>query len=80
MSAAATAAGYLYASGRLRGRAAREQEEHQPQRAEQPRNKVRVAVVESREIESREEQAPAPQRAPKTPKIEYRVRRRWSPE
>ena len=39
MSAAATAAGYLYASGRLRGRAAREQEEEQqqhkkPERAE----------------------------------------------
>jgi hypothetical protein len=48
MSAAATAAGYLYASGRLRGRAQREQEEahkdsapqtqpEQQPRAERPR-------------------------------------------
>jgi hypothetical protein len=36
MSAAATAAGYLYASGRLRGRAQREQEEAQKQGAPQP--------------------------------------------
>jgi hypothetical protein len=76
MSAAATAAGYLYASGRLRGRAAREQEQHEPQKADRPKDRVRVAVVHSRE-----EAGPAPQqRTPKTPKIEYRVRRRWSPE
>jgi hypothetical protein len=38
MSAAATAAGYLYASGRLRGRAQREQEEgHHDQGAPQAR-------------------------------------------
>ena len=36
MSAAATAAGYLYASGRLRGRAQREQEEAQKEGAPQP--------------------------------------------
>jgi hypothetical protein len=83
MSAAATAAGYLYASGRLRGRAAREQEHHEPQKADKPKDtkdrtpdRIRVAVVPSRE-----EADPAPQqRTPKTPKIEYRVRRRWSPE
>jgi hypothetical protein len=81
MSAAATAAGYLYASGRLRGRAAREQEHHEhhePQKADKPKDtkdRIRVAVVHSPE-----EAAPAPQRTPKTPKIEYRVRRRWSPE
>ena len=36
MSAAATAAGYLYASGRLRGKAQREQEHHDEQPAAQP--------------------------------------------
>ena len=74
MSAAATAAGYLYASGRLRGRGAREQEhkehkepeERAPETAE-PRKEVRVAVL------------PEPEEKPRrTPKIEYRTRRRWS--
>ena len=72
MSAAATAAGYLYASGRLRGRGTREQDEHkdeQPrapqkaQRQEEPRE-IRVAVLEEK-----------PRR---TPKIEYRTRKRWT--
>lgn len=78
MSAAATAAGYLYASGRLRGRNAREQEENpsSPQREAKPaqRDKLRVAVLP-------EEPRPEPRAAkPKrTPKIEYR-RRRWTPE
>jgi hypothetical protein len=70
MSAAATAAGYLYASGRLRGSGAREQENHEAQpRTEEkkPREEVRVAVL------------PAPEEKPRrTPKIEYRTRRRWS--
>ena len=77
MSAAATAAGYLYASGRLRGRGAREQEEHhQPEKAEAPkgRDRVRVAVLPARE---EPQQRAAPKRAPK---IEYRVRRRWTPD
>jgi len=79
MSAAATAAGYLYASGRLRGRAAREQEEHQhqqqpPEKPERPKEKVRVAVMPPRE----EPNKPAAPR--RTPKIEYRTRRRWTPE
>ena len=73
MSAAATAAGYLYASGRLRGRAAREQEEEQ-RKPEKPaprpsREKVRVAVLPAREDKPR-----------RTPKIEYRTRKRWTPE
>jgi hypothetical protein len=73
MSAAATAAGYLYASGRLRGRAAREQEQGQEKKPERPaRKEIRVAVMPSRE-----EPTPAPR---KTPKIEYRTRRRWSVE
>ena len=78
MSAAATAAGYLYASGRLRGRGAREQEQEQqaaPQKAPAPRERerVRVAVLPTRE-------AARPAAPKRTPKIEYRVRRRWSPE
>ena len=73
MSAAATSAGYLYASGRLRGRAAREQEQEtvRPEKPA-PKDKVRVAVLPEREA-----RAEAPKRAPK---IEYRVRRRWTPE
>lgn len=71
MSAAATAAGYLYASGRLRGRAAREQEQ-QPEK-KPARKELRVAV-----LPPSEEPKPAPER--KTPKIAYRTRRRWSPE
>ena len=73
MSAAATAAGYLYASGRLRGRGAREQEQETPRPEKAaPRERIRVAVLPEREV-----RAEAPKR---TPKIEYRVRRRWSPE
>jgi hypothetical protein len=73
MSAAATAAGYLYASGRLRGRGAREQEqqqEQQPRRPERPaaRKEVRVAVLP----EPAEQRASAPR---KTPKIEYKRKR-----
>ena len=80
MSAAATAAGYLYASGRLRGRGAREQEEHKneesrneqsrparkAQRQEEPQEprEIRVAVLDEK-----------PRR---TPKIEYRTRKRWT--
>ena len=73
MSAAATAAGYLYASGRLRGRGAREQE-HEQANPQQPRparrEKIRVAVVPSGD-------EPKPRREPK---IEYRTRRRWTAE
>ena len=74
MSAAATAAGYLYASGRLRGRAAREQEEAQP-KPQKPaaRERMRVAVLPPEQ--ERQERQEKPRREPK---IEYRVRRRWS--
>lgn len=67
MSAAATAAGYLYASGRLHGRTAREHEqERKPETPPPPREKIRVAVL-------------APEQKPRrTPKIEYRTRKRWS--
>lgn len=75
MSAAATAAGYLYASGRLRGRASREDEAHEPEQKERPvRKTLKVAVYDPA--------APAPTQpaaAKKTPKIEYRTRR-WKPE
>ena len=68
MSAAATAAGYLYASGRLRGRGSKDEEATQ----EKPRaRKVRVEVFEPEAI-------PVPQKPKRTPKIEYRTRR-WKP-
>jgi len=72
MSAAATAAGYLYASGRLRGRGAREQEETAKPRKEHkqppPQDDIVVAALPPR--------SEAPKRAPR---IQYRVRR-WRPE
>jgi len=79
MSAAATAAGYLYASGRLRGRNAREGEgqEALEDKAKPRKREVKVAVYASHE-ESREAPA-APPRPKATPKIQYRTRR-WKPE
>ena len=87
MSAAATAAGYLYASGRLRGRGAREQEhgseESRPRREgreerrearEEPaasKPPIRVAALPPQEDAAAER----PKRAPR---IQYRVRR-WRP-
>jgi hypothetical protein len=77
MSAAATAAGYLYASGRLRGREKRESAEgEKPQdaqprerpRIEKPRDEVRVAAVPAREDA----------RPRRTPVVQYRTRR-WKP-
>ena len=73
MSAAATAAGYLYASGRLRGRGGKEEEAPQEKPRATKAGKVKVAVYEP-------EAAPPPVDRPKrTPKIEYRTRR-WKPE
>jgi hypothetical protein len=89
MSAAATAAGYLYASGRLRGREKRENEHEKSdnapeQRTERPRierprieKPVRVAAIPAREdsgAQGGEKSAPR-----RTPTIQYRVRR-WKPE
>ena len=75
MSAAATAAGYLYASGRLRGRGSREDEAQEPEHKAKPaRRTLKVAVYDPA--------TPAPEQpaaAKKTPKIEYRTRR-WKPE
>jgi hypothetical protein len=80
MSAAATAAGYLYASGRLRGRNAREGEEADPQndkrdRTHGQRRQLKVSVY-APEVSEHSEQKPA--RPVKQPKIEYRTRR-WRP-
>jgi hypothetical protein len=74
MSAAATAAGYLYASGRLRGRAAKDQEQadEQPQQKDQP---VKVHVERAPRVAV----YPQEDKPRRTPKIEYR-KRRWSPE
>jgi hypothetical protein len=78
MSAAATAAGYLYASGRLRGRGAKEQEEHKPadKKPARPRREMRVAVYQPEEVAEAPRQPEKPKR---TPKIEYRTRR-WRPQ
>lgn len=77
MSAAATAAGYLYASGRLRGRGAKEQEHHEPeQKPQHPRREVKVAVYQREE----KAQDKAPEKPKRVPKIEYRTRRAWKPE
>ncbi len=77
MSAAATAAGYLYASGRLRGRNSRDGEHaREPEQKPKPakRRELKVAVYEPQPA------APAPLQRPKpAPKIEYRTRR-WKPE
>lgn len=82
MSAAATAAGYLYASGRLRGRNSREGEAHEPEARARParRREVKVAVYEPQAPEAAPQAAPAAAaRTRRAPKIEYRTRR-WKPE
>lgn len=78
MSAAATAAGYLYASGRLRGRTkdAEEPERRQAPAPQARRRQIRIAALPERELV--QEAAPAPRARP-APRIEYRVRR-WRPE
>jgi len=89
MSAAATAAGYLYASGRLRGRNSRDEHEQPGERqsrpgerasrpgdrhaGERPDRKKINVQVYAPELEARKPARPA-----KTPKIQYRVRR-WKP-
>ena len=84
MSAAATAAGYLYASGRLRGRT-KEGEAQEPEPKARPRRselrsevrrEVKVAVYEPSQQAQPEPVASRPKTAPK---IQYRTRR-WKPE
>lgn len=82
MSAAATAAGYLYASGRLRGRNSREGEQaqaHEPEHKPARRREVKVAIYKPEIREPAPGEAPPPQRAKPAPKIQYRTRR-WKPE
>ena len=74
MSAAATAAGYLYASGRLRGREKREETEH----AESPREQKPAPRIE-KPIRVAAMPAQEDTRPRKTPTIQYRTRR-WKPE
>jgi hypothetical protein len=79
MSAAATAAGYLYASGRLRGRSKDGDEPEKRDYKETsapPKRRLRIAAIP--EQQPVEQTAPAPRARP-APKIEYRVRR-WRPE
>jgi hypothetical protein len=77
MSAAATAAGYLYASGRLRGRNSRDDEAQEPEQKAKPRRKdVKVAVYEPA---PQAPEQPAEARPKVAPKIQYRTRR-WKPE
>ena len=90
MSAAATAAGYLYASGRLRGRAQREQEGHDEQSESAPRQKpaarqfARQVRVDRLRREVRvaalppEEVVQVQEKPRRTPTIQYRTRR-WKP-
>jgi len=78
MSAAATAAGYLYASGRLRGRGNREEEltQEPEQKAKPARKALKVAVYDpGAEAPAK----PAAARPKAGPKIQYRTRR-WKPE
>ena len=82
MSAAATAAGYLYASGRLRGRSKDGEEPERNERKERDasappaKRRLRIAAIPEQPIP--QATAPAPRARP-APKIEYRVRR-WRPE
>ena len=95
MSAAATAAGYLYASGRLRGRAQREQDEAHKEDTAQAQPEERAPRVERPRIERPRPERPRVARAReevrvaalppeeakprRTPVIQYRTRR-WKPD
>ncbi len=76
MSAAATAAGYLYASGRLRGRSKEEEPEKRETATPPAKRRIRIAALPEQQVAL--ERTPAP-RAKPAPRIEYRVRR-WRPE
>ena len=80
MSAAATAAGYLYASGRLRGRNSREgaENERPERRRHESSQEVKVAVYAPELEDGKPAQAQVEKPARKAPKIQYRVRR-WRP-
>jgi hypothetical protein len=80
MSAAATAAGYLYASGRLRGKG--KEVDHETPSSAPERKRLRIAAIRSQEPE-REPAAQVPEtpaRPKRVPRVEYRVRRRVAAE
>ena len=81
MSAAATAAGYLYASGRLRGKnkedGDRPERRDERQRHAPERREVRVAVIHREAATEAATEKPEAQK--RQPKIQYRTRR-WKPE
>ena len=95
MSAAATAAGYLYASGRLRGkskegeqgephgdapREARRYEERRPQGKPDARGGPKRKPLRVAVLREPESfEQPKPAAAPRTVKVEYRTRR-WRPD
>jgi hypothetical protein len=92
MSAAATAAGYLYASGRLRGKAKEgetpERDAHAPARPESAerapaRRRIRVAAIRETAAEPYSQPPLSPSqpaaRSKPAPRIEYRTRR-WRPD
>ena len=76
MSAAATAAGYLYASGRLRAKKEEaeraERGEAAPEKKDPPRRQIKVAVYQPEEQHH-------PRVPSKQPKIQYKTKR-WKPE
>jgi hypothetical protein len=83
MSAAATAAGYLYASGRLRGRSKETGETEKPDSpAPVKRRQVRIAGIQSESDRNPKAQEfrdkPAVRTRPAV-RIEYRTRR-WRPD
>lgn len=84
MSAAATAAGYLYASGRLRARAKegeepQKREEHRDAQSAPRRRPLRVAALPAEDYPPDYAPAPAPAAKPRPPvKIQYRTKR-WRP-
>ena len=73
MSAAATAAGYLYASGRLRGR---NKEGEEQDKGQAKRRQIRVAALPPEAVRPAEPAEPRPAR---TVRVEYRTRR-WRPD
>ena len=73
MSAAATAAGYLYASGRLRGRAQREHDEAHKEDTGQAQPEERAPRVERPRIERPRIERPRPER-PKVARAREEVR------
>jgi len=77
MSAAATAAGYLYASGRLRGRSKETAEAEKPESpAPVKRRQVRIAGIQSEAAPQAQEARDKPAvRTRPAVRIEYRVRR-----